>query len=325
METTGFVSKLKVSIVCNTFNHEKYIKQALDSFIMQIVNFDYEILVHDDASTDNTAKILREYEIMYPDKFKIIFQKVNQYSKGISVNYINISRSVGEYIAICEGDDYWLDPYKLQKQVDYLDHNSKCLLVVHGSLKINANNPFVQRKWLFTYKSRILSTDEIIKNRAIIAAHNSFMYRNVEQTYPVFFNTLGVWDVTRLLYFSSHGTVYYISEIMSVYRIGTLGSWNERIRLNELKLIKHYEKEMDFYRSLNKYTDYIYDSSIQNVILDIEYEKLKLTRDYEGIESVKYENKLDNRSLYDTLLFVVQKKFPSIFKLLRYYRFKYWI
>lgn len=319
------MNNIKVSIICNTFNHDKYIKQALESFLMQLVNFNYEILVHDDASTDDTTKILREYEIKYPDLIKVIYQSENQYSKGISVNQYNTSRSIGEYIAICEGDDYWLDPYKLQKQVDYLDQNPKCLLVVHGSMRRNVNNPFAKRKWVFTNKSRILSSEEIIENRAIIAAHNSFMYRNLEHFFPDFFNVLGVWDITRMLYFSTHGYVYYMSEIMSIYHVGIPGSWNERVRLNEVKLVKHYEKEIDFYNRLNIYTDYTYDKSIKKVILELDYQRLNLTRDYQGIENEKFSNHIEKRSYYDTLLFIVKRYFPSLFKILRYYRFKYWV
>ena len=117
-------NKPLVSINCITFNHEKYIKEALDSFLMQKTNFEYEILIHDDASTDNTADIIRKYEKKYPDIIKPIYQQENQYSKNgnISKNF-QYPRAKGNYIAICEGDDYWTDPNKLQKQVDFLESN----------------------------------------------------------------------------------------------------------------------------------------------------------------------------------------------------------
>lgn len=103
--------KVMVSINCITYNQEEYIAKAIDSFLMQKTDFKYEILIHDDASTDNTANIIREYQEKYPDIIKPIYQKENQYSQGIKrVDYkFNYSRANGKYIAICEGDDYWTD------------------------------------------------------------------------------------------------------------------------------------------------------------------------------------------------------------------------
>jgi glycosyltransferase involved in cell wall biosynthesis len=116
------MSQLMVSICCAAYNHEEYIAAALDGFLMQKADFSYEILVHDDASTDNTAKIIKEYEQNYPDIIKPIYQTENQYSKKVKISSAyNFPRAKGKYIAWCEGDDYWTDPLKLQTQVDYME------------------------------------------------------------------------------------------------------------------------------------------------------------------------------------------------------------
>jgi glycosyltransferase involved in cell wall biosynthesis len=113
-----------VSICCITYNHEKYIQQCLEGFLIQKTTFLFEILIHDDASTDRTADIIREYETKYPDIIKPIYQTENQYSKGVIVSAVyNWPRAKGKYIALCEGDDYWIDSYKLQKQVDFMEAN----------------------------------------------------------------------------------------------------------------------------------------------------------------------------------------------------------
>ena len=109
-----------VSICCVTYNHENYLRQCLEGFMMQKTNFFYEILVHEDASKDNTAKILREFEAHYPDRFRCVFQTENQFYKQNVLINILFKMARGKYIALCEGDDYWTDPYKLQKQVDFL-------------------------------------------------------------------------------------------------------------------------------------------------------------------------------------------------------------
>ena len=124
-----------VSICCITFNHEKYIDQTLEGFLMQKTNFSFEILIHDDASTDATADIIREYEAKYPNIIKPIYQTENQFSKGIRSMYgvFNFPRATGKYIAMCEGDDYWIDENKLQSQADFLEQNEDYGLI-HSDL-----------------------------------------------------------------------------------------------------------------------------------------------------------------------------------------------
>lgn len=111
-----------VSVRCITYNHEPYIAQAIDGFLMQKTDFPFEVIIHDDASTDKTADIIREYERKYPLIIKPIYQTENQYSKrnGSIAKAID-PKLKGKYIAFCEGDDYWIDPNKLQMQVDFLE------------------------------------------------------------------------------------------------------------------------------------------------------------------------------------------------------------
>lgn len=123
-----------VSICCITYNHESYIRETIEGFLMQKTKFPIEVLIHDDESTDKAADIIREYENKYPDIIKPIYQFDNKYSKGISVSVTyNFPRARGKYIAMCEGDDYWTDPSKLQKQVDFMEVNPDCSLCFHAS------------------------------------------------------------------------------------------------------------------------------------------------------------------------------------------------
>ena len=154
--------EIKVSINCTTYNQEMYIAEAIESFLMQKTTFSYEILIHDDASTDNTREIIKKYEEKYPDIIKPIYQSENKYSKGVKVGYeYNFKRARGKYIALCEGDDYWTDPYKLQKQVDYMEANPDCTLCMHSVDLINGKN---QKKigMVRPYKSNTISSVEDI-------------------------------------------------------------------------------------------------------------------------------------------------------------------
>lgn len=126
------MSKPLVSVVVITYNHEPYIKECIDGIILQKTDFPIEILVNDDCSTDNTASIIKEYELKHPNLFRCIYQTENQYSKGVHPWFdILLPMAKGRYIALCEGDDYWTDPYKLQKQVDFMEKNPNCSVTFH--------------------------------------------------------------------------------------------------------------------------------------------------------------------------------------------------
>jgi len=148
-----------VSISCITFNHEPYIRQCLDGFILQKATFDFEVLIYDDASIDNTANIIKEFELKYPNVIKPIYQNENQYSKGVNgINLkFNFPRVQGKYIALCEGDDYWTDPLKLQKQVDFLEANPDYSLCCHR-YKIYDE---VTKEWTVDYGDDLFKHEEI--------------------------------------------------------------------------------------------------------------------------------------------------------------------
>src|SRR5262245_28919719 len=127
------VTKPLVSISCMTYNHAAFIRTCLDHLLVQKTNFPFEIMIHDDASTDGTREIIEEYVSKYPEIIFPFYQKENQYSKGVrglSSRY-NYPRCRGKYVAICEGDDYWTDPYKLQKQVDFLESHEDYVMAYH--------------------------------------------------------------------------------------------------------------------------------------------------------------------------------------------------
>ena len=132
---------LMVTILCLVYNHESYIRQCLEGFVMQKTNFRFEAIVHDDASTDGTAAIIREYAEKYPDIIKPMCETEKQDSKGDgALGRIMTAHTHGKYVAICEGDDYWIDPLKLQRQVDFLEGYPEYVLTYTGAYIVNANS-----------------------------------------------------------------------------------------------------------------------------------------------------------------------------------------
>ena len=221
-----------VSICCLAYNHAKYIRQCLDGFIMQKTNFAFEVLIHDDASTDGTADIIREYELRYPGIIKPIYQKYNQYSKGVKVNAkYNYSRAQGKYIALCEGDDYWIDPLKLQKQVDYLEIHGSCALVHTNFMYLyeQKNKEYIDKKQN-DYNNTILKYNnkeiqlKILDNNTYRVTTVTAMFRKesyllAKEKYPLLFSSSFLMGDTQLwIALLEFGDIYYFPEVTSVYR-----------------------------------------------------------------------------------------------------------
>lgn len=156
--------ELMVTIRCITYNHERYIRQCLEGFTMQKTNFRFEAIVHDDASTDGTANIIREYAEKYLDIIKPIFETENQYSKhdGSIARILN-EHTHGKYVAMCEGDDYWIDPLKLQKQVDFLENNPEYTMCFHNAVVYKEEIPNVSLFNLMKYDEDLSIHDAIHK------------------------------------------------------------------------------------------------------------------------------------------------------------------
>ena len=220
-------NKTLVSISCMTYNHKVFIRQCLDGFMMQRCSFKFEVLIHDDASTDGTQDIIREYETRYPNIIKPIYQKENQYSKGKGVFLLNIFRAKGKYIALCEGDDYWTDPYKLQKQVDFLESHPDYVMCSHKW------NEFIEDK-----KEMVYGNPVDVKEQGETYDLNNFVhgkwccqpltvvYRRDAldlQHYRKYRNTK---DITLFYVLLKQGKGFCFSDVMATYRIHSKGVWS---------------------------------------------------------------------------------------------------
>lgn len=249
------MNNILVSIHCATYNHEKYIVDAIEGFLMQKTNFKFEILIHDDASTDRTADIIRDYEKEYPDLIKPIYQSINQYSQGKSISKLNLKRAQGKYVAICEGDDYWTDPYKLQKQVDYMETHPECSLNVHGAYVVNASDKHIISKNRAHQGNKNFHTEEVIERGGALFVTNSMLYPlKYINNRPEFFNKAPVGDYPLTIYLSLIGTVYYMDEYMSAYRTGASNSWTQRSYSTINKKIEHNDRITAMLDEINQYT-----------------------------------------------------------------------
>jgi glycosyltransferase involved in cell wall biosynthesis len=170
--------EILVSVCCITYDHEAFIAQALEGFLMQRTTFSFEVIVHDDASTDATASIIRSYQERFPDKIKPIFQTVNQYSIAPGRMTTIVHKAArGRYIALCEGDDYWTDPLKLQKQVDFLEANPDYSVTYHDARVEDAEGRLLLASKIPAGKARDYNEQELLMNETFILTL-TIVYRN---------------------------------------------------------------------------------------------------------------------------------------------------
>ena len=325
LSTEGLLMKneIMVSVSCITYNHENYIGQALESFVMQKTRFNYELLIHDDASTDKTAEIIRFYQEKYPDLIKPIFQQENLYSKGIDVDDLNTERARGKYIALCEGDDYWTDPLKLQKQVDYMEAHPECSLCVHAAYIVNVIGKRIKpvRPHI---GNKVFSVDEVIEGGGGLFATNSMMYpRSLDLNKPEFYKNAPVTDYPLAIYLALNGNVYYIDEYMAAYRKGVSGSWTTTEQSSLEKIIIHVKNTEIMLDQLNQYTKHEYSQAINNK-KDINQFKIHIAKEqYQVLKEDKYKLILKKLGKKEKTKILIKRYFPRTVKIYKGLRKKY--
>ncbi|MCM1294000.1 MAG: glycosyltransferase [Muribaculaceae bacterium] len=219
--------KPKVTISCLAYNQHEYIGQALESFIKQKTNFPFEVIVHDDASTDGTTDIIRQYAEKYPDVIKPIFQTENQFSQGVNIEAKFIAPQIrGQYVAICDGDDYWSDDTKLQRQVDFLDRHPDYSICFHKMRTIWIDNSQPESVWP---TSRKFKDDNLAKllDYCFIPS-NSVMYRWNWDASILPQKPYQPWDWFRHLMHARYGKIGFIDREMSIYRKWGGGIWEDK-------------------------------------------------------------------------------------------------
>lgn len=220
-----------VSISCITYNHASYIRQCLDGFMMQQTNFAFEVLIHDDASTDGTTEIIKEYEAKYPDIIKPIYEEENQWVKGRRGSAVfNFPRAKGKYIAMCEGDDYWTNPHKLQEQVDFLEDHPEFVLCCHGFAEISENDESVFQVWT-PKQNRIITLQNFIDGECCITTL-TVMFRQSTLLYSNYNIYKSKMDLALFYSLLSLGLGCYAPNVMAVYRKHKGGIWSS---INTLK------------------------------------------------------------------------------------------
>lgn len=321
--------KIMVSICCITYNHEKYIRNALDSFLAQKVDFDVEIIVHDDCSLDNTANILKEYQKKYPEKIKLILQNENQYSKGKRIfRELLVPFTVGKYVAFCEGDDFWSDPYKLKKQVDVMEKNPECSFCAHLVQVVDETGCKLKKTIPnLSLESGIIDADQwrdYLKYDIFVQTSSYMIRGDVARRYSNenldYLKNAPVGDLFYQVYSAEYGNLYYINESMSCYRSFSTGSWSSRTHFNNEKRLEHYQKIIEVFEKYNYSTGYVYNDFCIERIKIAKLDEAILKKEYDLLKSNDYKEAWKSFSAQKRIRVQMCRAFPFLIKI--YYALK---
>lgn len=290
---------IAVSICCLVYNHAPYLRKALDSMLMQKTNFKFEILIHDDASTDGSADIIREYEQKYPDIIKPVYQTENQHSQGVKVQAVfNYSRVQGKYFAKCEGDDYWIDENKLQIQFDIMESNPDCSACVHRvdfvdikGRKISGTMPVYNLSEGLIDAKKILEYS--INEHQVLFHTTSFLVKSdVLKEYIQgieFIKAAPYGDYPGILYYATKGNYYYIEKTMSAYRRCSKNSWTSTQCIPAVR-VRTCERLKESMAKFDEYTEGKYATWVQEYNRVMDYNIALANKQYKKLISDEFKD-----------------------------------
>ncbi|RNI28028.1 glycosyltransferase [Rufibacter immobilis] len=250
----------KVSVCMITYNHAAYIAQAIEGVLMQKTDFTVELVIGEDCSTDATRSIISAYQKAYPDKIKLLLPEHNL---GMMKNFLNtLSACDGEYVAFCDGDDYWTEPLKLQKQVDFLDSHPDFAISFHRALILHESTG--QTEFSNKGQKSVSSVTDLFKENFICTT--TTVYRNRPFSYyPTFLEQAAVGDWTLHVLNAATGKIGFMEDTMAAYRLhqgGTMASTNASYA--KLKTMLH--QNIKTFASLDTFLHYKYHKEIKELI-----------------------------------------------------------
>lgn len=304
-------NEVLVSVICLTFNHENYISKCIESLVTQKTNFKYEVWIHDDCSTDETRKIIEHYKKIYPTMINLILQDENQYSKGTSiVDQIILPRVHGKYVAFCEGDDYWTDEMKLQKQIDAMKENPQCWISAHSVNIVDEKDTKVIGKINPAKGNTIFDVETVIRGDGGFVGTNSILINKKAFELGYSFRRIYSLDYFLQILGALNGGMLYLSDCMSAYRWCAKGSWTSRMSQDINKYCEHYNCVIMALKKLDDETQNKYHRTIYKQIQYQKYGIIKARKQYAELLKKKNWDVLKALSMRDKIKALMRIALP---------------
>jgi len=215
---------MKISVILTTYNHERFIRQALDSILMQKTTFNFDLIITEDCSTDSTRAILFEYQSRHPDQIRLILSEQNLNSNHVTGRAVEAARA--DYLAFLDGDDYWTSPDKLQRQADFLDRHADCALCFHAVALVDASGSYIEGPWPTSPPLSLFPTIEDLIQSNFIPGCTALIRRSAIGALPSWFEEVPFGDWPLYLLAARSGRIGFIPETFGVYRRHAAGYWS---------------------------------------------------------------------------------------------------
>lgn len=308
-----------ITVIVMTYNHKQYISKALDSILSQLVDVNFDILVHDDSSNDGTYDILLDYKKKFNDKIKIIRQSERVFLKDgfnkMLFKYV-VPHIHAKYIAYCDGDDYWIDNNKLQKQFDFMETHEDYSLCFHNAFQLKPNGD-KSSKWFIDKEGNAGIKDILTDEPGIhIATSSIFLKSNVFINFPSWRLNYPVEDVPLYMLSCIMGKVYRLKDIMCVYRQFAVGSWSYQNKQDINRIISHISEMKNSAMRFDEETNRVYHDVVLNHINGIDFRIALLTNDHDSIFSKKYKSVFKKMDFKDKVMLRIKYRHPLIYKIL---------
>lgn len=310
----------EVLVVCSTYNHEKYLSDALDGFVSQITSFPFLVLVHDDASTDGTANVIRDYESRFPNIIKGIYDEENQYQQGLFFWYLDYLRnSKAKYIALCEGDDYWASPDKLAMQYEALEKDGSLSYCFTNAVKMDANTRKTLGKMLPAFpaeerilRKRVLGAEDLLR-LAFIPTASFFSRKDAWLSQPVLPKEAFQGDRAHQIYLSLSGDALYLDEVTSVYRVNNggslVGSW---VSSNQ-KYLEILNSYIELYKCFDRDSNGAFHDDVQDAIDVVVYDEMLISGDKTALPPRKAMAVANRRGLGEKCKYLLFRISPKLY------------
>lgn len=299
--------EIMLSVAISTYNHQYFIQECIKSALSQKTNFNYEIVIADDFSTDKTRGIISNIKTLFPDKVRLIF---NERNIGSQANFANVIKSCkGKYIAILDGDDFWIDTNKLQKQVDILELYPEYSICFHRVKKLNHEQSSITGYIPETYSSNTKLSIIDLFNDYFIPTSSVVFRNNLFNKFPEWYYSLPFGDRPLHILNATQGNIYYLDEVLGVYRIHKDGIWSTKQKQREVEFI---HKKIEMLKNFDSDLNYKYKTQIERSINRYLVKLNILERDY---SIINYTNEISNFFIDKQIIadFILKKKSILIF------------
>lgn len=308
----------ELTVIIMTYNQKDYIAQALESVLSQKIDVDFDILIHDDCSDDGTYEIIADYQNRYPDLIRVIKEDKRRFLKeGFNMMIFNhvVPYINSKYIAYLDGDDYWCDNNKLQKQYDYMTSNPNYSMCFHAAYQLKKDGD-MSSKWFFANEGDIDMSDVVNDQPGIrIATSSIFLTSEAFKDFSEWRKIFPVEDVPMYMTALLYGNVHRFKEPMSVYRQFSIGSWSSQNIDNKERVLSHLNGIITGIKMFDAQTKFVYHDMVVRQIESCEFRISYANKDYKEIFSKKNKRFVKRLPRKQRVSLKLQYRFPRLYNL----------